>query len=421
MATKKDVPPPRPPAPKVKQKSKAASAISIRFNPTDDDSEDDDLTLFGGSSEKKKESVSFITTKTNNEPSNVPKNFDVAPCVNDKKNAGTLSTLHITSKSMDDDIFTTSIPKEKLPESSNEASEEKWPTLSDIRGKITDKIAEPIAAISRKWDEISGESGSSPENETEKSIIESTLTTADDHPLLHTDPLDDETIYEMNGEFGDDDNRGDLKECNDNTNIDEAVTIVDNFFPSEPIDDYSGSITFHPRANSAPSQVRSRSKIKKLIPTRQPPVKTEPKVTLSTLLNRNVSLDSTDIFLDAQDSISNNSSGSPADSSPTKNKSLTDKIDNSPNYAVPFQKLIVLVFIIFGYLIIPLPSYLSGMIMGGVLVSLGWTLFLWLTKPAVAHPPVVLETLDKLPPLTVPEMKEPKLDDGIYKVGNYLL
>ncbi|XP_045214289.2 testis-expressed protein 2-like [Mercenaria mercenaria] len=74
------------------------------------------------------------------------------------------------------------------------------------------------------------------------------------------------------------------------------------------------------------------------------------------------------------------------------------------------------VIILFLFFIIPLPSYLSGMVIGMVLSSAGWMLYLWVNKPAKPREPIPEDPpLDKLPPMLVPEMKEPKGEDCVYK------
>jgi hypothetical protein len=58
------------------------------------------------------------------------------------------------------------------------------------------------------------------------------------------------------------------------------------------------------------------------------------------------------------------------------------------------------------------------MVIGMVLSSAGWMLYFWVTGSNKPREPIPEDPpLDKLPPMPVPEMKEPKGDDCCYKVS----
>ncbi|RUS89809.1 hypothetical protein EGW08_002421 [Elysia chlorotica] len=72
-------------------------------------------------------------------------------------------------------------------------------------------------------------------------------------------------------------------------------------------------------------------------------------------------------------------------------------------WSLPYQKLVALAVILFSYMMVPLPSYMAGFIMGVVMATAGWALYTWLTEPPRPQEPFILPPLEKAPP--VPEMK----------------
>ncbi|GAB1607864.1 testis-expressed protein 2-like isoform X1 [Argonauta hians] len=101
----------------------------------------------------------------------------------------------------------------------------------------------------------------------------------------------------------------------------------------------------------------------------------------------------------------------------------------------PTQRLVVVSVFIFLYLIIPMPPYLSGAIFGCVVTSLAWLAYFRLKKACYSGAPsrranmsqpidgnnlataAASLSISQLPPLLVPEMKEPKLEDTIIYKG----
>ena len=85
-------------------------------------------------------------------------------------------------------------------------------------------------------------------------------------------------------------------------------------------------------------------------------------------------------------------------------------------WSLPYQKLIAVAVILFAYMIVPLPSYMSGFIMGVLLASAGWALYAWLTEPPKPPEPFILPPLEEAPP--VPEMKiTTESEEFTYKVS----
>ena len=70
------------------------------------------------------------------------------------------------------------------------------------------------------------------------------------------------------------------------------------------------------------------------------------------------------------------------------------------------------------YVVIPLPSYLSGLIAGIVLTSATVYMYDWWTRPATPKAIPQLPDFKTLPPLQVPEMKESKNMEGKFKVNS---
>lgn len=69
------------------------------------------------------------------------------------------------------------------------------------------------------------------------------------------------------------------------------------------------------------------------------------------------------------------------------------------------------------YWILPLPAYLSGVVFGVMMSSLGWKIYIWVTQPPRQRDKPEIVPLDKLPPFILPNMKEAKFVDGVYKVS----
>ena len=147
-----------------------------------------------------------------------------------------------------------------------------------------------------------------------------------------------------------------------------------------------------------------------------------PVVSLSSLLSQKEEDD--DLVFTPESADKNEKFFSPAEVPPspdvTKQKIPVTDIDQPsltlPTKPIPVQRFAVLTTVLFVYLVLPLPTYLSGVIMGAVLASVGWVFWVWITAPPTYKPPVVIADLDSLPPLQVPEMRDSRNEDGKFKV-----
>ncbi|KAH3862429.1 testis-expressed protein 2-like [Dreissena polymorpha] len=86
------------------------------------------------------------------------------------------------------------------------------------------------------------------------------------------------------------------------------------------------------------------------------------------------------------------------------------------NTNIPVKKISISAVVLLLCVILPLPSFLSGLITGTLLASVGWFLFLWITEPAKPREPILEDPpLEELPPMLMPEIREPKADESFYK------
>ncbi|CAG5129894.1 unnamed protein product [Candidula unifasciata] len=78
-------------------------------------------------------------------------------------------------------------------------------------------------------------------------------------------------------------------------------------------------------------------------------------------------------------------------------------IKSATNTSSTISEVFTVAVVLFAYVIVPLPSYISGFIMGTLLASFCWRLYMWLTEKPQMPKPVLLPHVDEPPP--VPEMK----------------
>ena len=84
---------------------------------------------------------------------------------------------------------------------------------------------------------------------------------------------------------------------------------------------------------------------------------------------------------------------------------------------VPLHRVLMGVVCLLAYLIIPLPSFVSGAVFGAAVAAMGIYLYQWLTAPPTPREPFELPDLDTLPSLVVPEMRDSKNEDGKFRVS----
>ncbi|XP_052775563.1 testis-expressed protein 2-like [Mya arenaria] len=342
---------------------------------------------------------------------------------------------HFRSKSAEVPQESTVMPKEGLSKSPSVKSQNSFERLKDIKGKIQDTIV-------KKKDELAESFGTSPKSRStiSQSPRESPLGSSPkiqemmdfsknpgtpDSVSLNDELDDDEKFLSLGGSSKDE---GEKDLLTMDANYFDAVYDDDgegdgdiaNEFPSEDSvgelevsEDYfkvngdEGSHSEH--ANTVPvlrqrQGVQNSKKIKPIVP---------PSPVLMSKLGKTVSEkagekpEAPTSGKEKPNDDENNSHSSQSESGITKH------FGN-----VHFQKAhicAIVAFIVFVFL--PLPSYISGLIVGMVLASGGWIIYLWLTQTAKERGVIPADPLlEELPPMLIPpEMKEPKGEDGCYK------
>lgn len=412
MSFKKDSgPPPRPPAPKGGSRSSSSNSLKISFKSLEEEDEED-LTIFTGEFDKKLERDKVLK-ETGKSEVKIPKSSDR----HSLSREGSDSKL---SKSFDD----SSINVAKLKQN-----------LFEFSSGLKDKLA-------KKLEEFSSETNSSPESEV----------AIDDSKLLQIKQEIDnglEVEVEQNVKVYSSEGKQEVKETGSPTksenreiqikketekqkseNVekettstpsekktndeDESIDIVEDFFPDEPHEDFSGMPTV-----TKGSQVRKRSKLKGVFKNRPTPSTSPATVSMSTLEKTTEDVDDESIFYDAEEKAKKESDMK--NKSNVENKKVENQTPPKEQTHLTFQKFAGVLLFMFIYWIIPLPSYISGFILGMVLTSIGWVIYLFLTKPAKVKPPPERVPLDQLPPMFEPEMATIKTKDGLFKVYIYRL
>ncbi|XP_064627128.1 testis-expressed protein 2-like isoform X2 [Lineus longissimus] len=474
MASKKDGPPPRPPAPRLgldklrSSKNSSGPSISIRFNNAMNNDDDDD------------EEELFTLTGFNN------KNETLQLGKNDSKSVSSATPKRPTrliSPKVEIKTFPKSNSKENISRS----------ILGDIKEKISDKIADPLNAISRKLEEMSP---TNPEAGTGKDLMD---IKKDGSPSLSTAPVLLPTIspsqsssnIEASAKSGEhsashsrhssvdrsslgsvkdlegspvrelkqsdspvgmarDERRAgsmtsdiDINELKRRSNSIRSTVTSDDIF-DEPVEDFFGSqnITFgRPPSQSAPSPPISRRTSGQSRPLASsvegdlvtPTKRTTPTkpakpvaMTLSSLLKK-PDVEDEELYLDASPDypekpaqIPKSESTNVFQSVPTQKHAEKTPVVIPPKSSdlprpIPVTKVLVSTLSIFLYFIIPFPPYVAGLIMGMALAGGVLFAYLWLTKPKNPREPFSVAKLEDLVPELVPEIRESKYQDGIFR------
>ena len=104
----------------------------------------------------------------------------------------------------------------------------------------------------------------------------------------------------------------------------------------------------------------------------------------------------------------------------TENQNL-ERHRNLPfNIACTRNNVLSIVVALVAVVILPLPSFVSGILIGGFLGVCSLSVFQWVTEPLKSKEPIHIPDVRKQPPLRVPYMRESKNEDGKFKVGRYL-
>lgn len=408
----------------------------------EEEEEEEDLSVFTGKYEKVLEetqkSNKWVREKTNSTSSNSSacsassdlKTIDPMPLDGQPSNKDV--TGHKTIKKVSSDpTEVTSSPLRKQAIAKLESSKE---LFSGLKGKITDKISKTI-------EEFSSDSSStpSPENEEkakpmpiqlEKSnsqgpiIAESAgivgSTTVSDHPLSSLEK-EKEEVQSSEDIFKDPDEDSLSLASAESCDSGGQALVFQDIYTNEPFEDFTGTQGF-----STSTKLGGKSKIKRLI--HKTTKKTLAVASMSGLISapektKNVS-SNPDITEAVDKNICDSKVHSPksnadfSNHNKSKSSSLMTQLSRT-NYTEPsLQKYIAAGILVFAYMIFPMPSYLSGFVMGCLLTSCGGFLYFWLTKPVKIPEPLFLPPIEDLPPPPVPEMKQSILsEETFYKVS----
>ncbi|XP_067671155.1 testis-expressed protein 2-like [Haliotis asinina] len=404
--------PPRPPPPKASLGSKLTSgSIGISFKALEEE-EDEDLTIFTGKFDKVVEEAhkSQRSSHERRGSSGEPKLIRTgSTSIQDSK----LTKLHSHSKSLDDG---NSSPTKK-------SFFEYKDIISDIKHKITDTKEKITDSISKRIEEFSGDSSSNPSPENEQPLDDDILVTERENILTDVRPERVPVVQDALPSSVKDDLVDHFQECEEDSSgwrkddeEDDDIDVVDEYFGMNSMEDFSSN----PGLNVS---VRQRSKLNRFVNKNSKPV-TSATVTMSTLMVTSPAEEELQFNLEVRDEnnepvVEKTESGPKADqetaSNHDKETPTTLEVVKSTEKTVPIQKLVAVAVCVFAYLIMPLPSYVSGLMMGAMLASAGWALYLWYKQPPKQHEEFKLTPLEDLPPMYVPHMKDPVKDDGIYK------
>ncbi|XP_060076091.1 testis-expressed protein 2-like [Ylistrum balloti] len=423
MALKRDsVPPPRPPAPKsLTRRSASNNSIKKSFKLLEEDEEDEeDLTILTGEFDKKldRTKADANASKGDRSRESTPVKTASSTPQNESKSLG----LNQRSRSLDDDKTSSNVSRIKQ-------------NFVDISSGLKDKLA-------KKWEELSAEINSpvdvDPNQKTEEIVDEDTLNSRLDVKRLEiqvSESGEENLIIETAKNSTSVEhikNESDKKVLVRSHRLPPTpeempadtseIHLVEDFYKTEPND-----VITDTSVQSNELRQRNNSSLKKIMKNKGSKASNSPTgtpVSMSKLMTKN---DSEDIdqnieVLSANTEFFDASDMELTSSDPVKSELITGnqkpKVPTghvSDFTAVPVRKLAAGSIFIFLYWILPLPSYLSGMLMGIFLASAGWAVYLWLNKPPTQRPPIERVPVSKLPPMVVPEMKDVVSEDGVYK------
>lgn len=376
MSKKASTPPPRPPAPKM-----GGSSISFSFKALEEE-EEEELTSVTGKfdkqiqEEKERHAQALVRERSlSKSPDNrqtIQQHIEKSPSLKSQNSFDKLKDLkdkiHSEIQKKKEEIFTESnvgtVKDRKVEKPSFSITKEKTVPLGDVK----ESLPEDFQSFEDLED--SGEFKSATDQE-----------------------LDDETAY-----F---DTNQDDKGASGLAAIDDKLEINEEYFNTTG-DDFSDLPGVIPMIRQR-KRFQNLRKIKPVVPVAP--------VSMSKLSQK----------IPEPEPVTEKSDSSPKKIQleiQTNNSENTETVITIHGTKIPVKKCVTCIVVLFLYMLIPLPSYISGMLIGIMLSSAGWMLYLWVNQPARPREPIPEDLpLDKLPPLLVPEMKEPKGDDCCYKVG----
>ncbi|XP_013384366.1 testis-expressed protein 2 [Lingula anatina] len=416
MSMKKEAPPPRPPAPSLGKLSKGSpGGIAIRFNATnlesDSDIEDD---LKDSIQFHRSESSGGLTTwkRSNDITDDNGNNKEdmISPCSLQKPSS--VSDLE-TVKQKDHQIHRPGWQSDPLGASPTRTRSPKMvpkrpkPPSTGIR-KIATGVIE---------DDKDGESWFDSKDSPDDPL------TALSKKLASEAEEDDLSDYSSDPKINDEVAKRKCAEDNGSVPPAESIKIMDEYYEAEPLEEFDGGVNL-PRAvitrSSAGVEVSQAmavggsSKAKKIVRKAASLLKNRPKptmapgpLTFSSLMDKKSKQDSEDTFYDIFES-------TPPVDSKASPKDLQNSAQADHHESVPGKKLFSWMVIVFLYFILPLPSYISGMVIGAAIMYALMRFYKWWMEPRQPMEPCVIPPLSELPPLLVPEMKEGK-NDGVFK------
>ncbi|KAK7507902.1 hypothetical protein BaRGS_00000867 [Batillaria attramentaria] len=191
----------------------------------------------------------------------------------------------------------------------------------------------------------------------------------------------------------------------------ENILVVEEHF-KEPLEDFTGNPP--PTGLTTSTSARPRSKLQSL---KKKAPKTSATVSMSGLMRTPEEEVNLDIQNKSGSAKGTGSSGTHegTDIKPSHSSGMIQRLTSHEGSLIPWQRLMAIVAAVFAYFIVPLPPFLSGLISGSLLTAFVLTVYKWLVQPPKPKEPMVLTPIEDLPPMQVPEMKDPTLEDGIYK------
>ena len=410
---------------KLTGRQQPAGSICIRFNAasmTDGyESEDDDLTIGTAEPAKPSETVKIELTKS---PS---------PTSSERSKSAPVSEVTTpvspTGQGRAPGILERVLARVES-ESTSPQDEEQRSLLAGFKERFQDKIQEPISQLIDKF------SGENSLEDKEKKIRKSeSLESHKSSDFSNSeknkrDQVDHKNNHSRNASV---DSNASGHEPSPSPTEDKKIKsratsfeIVEDFYSEEPFEDFSGGVSSLGAKRSCSSDQISRSispakpisTFKRLMGSldKGSPGRTV-SMTLSGLLSskeneeEELSDDDNVEFFDLDDQVP--VTAVVDDVLPSKPTPVPEKAGG-----LPFQRMVAATVAIFAYLIIPLPSFLNGMVVGGTVVAGLIIFYQWLRAPPSPREPFVIPPLSSLPPLRVPEMRESKNDDGKFKVWN---
>ena len=362
----KKSPPPRPPAPRMT----SSGSLSFSFKALEEE-DDEELIVFTGKFDK----------KSNEEKERQSKELD---------------RQRSASKSPES---STAIEKDNQP-TSVVRSQNSFDKLKDFTGKVQERITKKIEDFAADQSLKSKKESETVEGNTKDSTVPNGNESSSSKEEKQLDSGD----YHPDSEFLDCKSEDDVEQTEAAFDSMDDLEINEHYYDKDSKDFSDLPVT--------ETEVRQRKRLNKSVKIK--PIKPEVPVSMSNL-SQKMTKEAQKEAVKPSDTVNSNTNYSDSVKVSTNSISTSDT-------KTQFKKVVGIVFFIFLYIMIPLPSYINGMIAGMLLSSGAWLLYLWVTEPPKPREPIPDDLpLDKLPPMPAPAMKESKLEDhGIYKVKNVI-